>query len=35
LRQATGHPVLLADGGRIVGVCGEAEIIRALAGSRH
>jgi glycine betaine/proline transport system ATP-binding protein len=35
LRQSTGHPVLLADGGRIVGVCGEAEIIRALAGSRH
>jgi len=35
LRQATGHPVLLADGGKIVGVCGEAEIIRALAGSRH
>ena len=35
LRQATGHPVLLADGGRIVGVCGETEIIRALAGSRH
>jgi glycine betaine/proline transport system ATP-binding protein len=35
LRQTTGHPVLLADGGKIVGVCGEAEIIRALAGSRH
>ena len=35
LRQATGHPVLLAEDGRIVGVCGEAEIIRALAGSRH
>jgi glycine betaine/proline transport system ATP-binding protein len=35
LRQTTGHPVLLADAGRIVGVCGEAEIIRALAGSRH
>jgi glycine betaine/proline transport system ATP-binding protein len=35
LRQRTGHPVLLAEGGRIVGVCGEAEIIRALAGSRH
>jgi glycine betaine/proline transport system ATP-binding protein len=34
-RQATGHPVLLADGGRIIGVCGETEIIRALAGSRH
>jgi glycine betaine/proline transport system ATP-binding protein len=35
LRQRTGHPVLLSDAGRIVGVCGEAEIIRALAGSRH
>jgi glycine betaine/proline transport system ATP-binding protein len=35
LRQVTGHPVLLADAGKIVGVCGEAEIIRALAGSRH
>ncbi len=30
LRQATGHPVLLAEGGKILGVCGEAEIIRAL-----
>ena len=35
LRQATGHPVLLAEGGQIIGVCGETEIIRALAGSRH
>jgi glycine betaine/proline transport system ATP-binding protein len=35
LRQSTGHPVLLREGGRIVGVCGETEIIRALAGSRH
>jgi len=35
LRQLTGHPVLLADSGRIVGVCGEGEIIRALAGRRH
>jgi glycine betaine/proline transport system ATP-binding protein len=35
LRQSTGHPVLLAEGGKVVGVCGEAEIIRALAGSRH
>jgi glycine betaine/proline transport system ATP-binding protein len=34
LRQSTGHPVLLAEEGRILGVCGEAEIIRALAGSR-
>ena len=35
LRQSTGHPVLLSDGRRIIGVCGESEIIRALAGSRH
>ena len=35
LRQRTGHPVVLSEGGRIVGVCGETEIIRALAGSRH
>jgi glycine betaine/proline transport system ATP-binding protein len=35
LRQTTGHPVLLAAAGKIIGVCGEAEIIRALAGSRH
>ncbi len=35
LRQVTGHPVLLSDEGRIVGVCDEAEIIRALAGSRQ
>jgi glycine betaine/proline transport system ATP-binding protein len=35
LRETTGHPVLLAADGRIVGVCGEAEIIRALAGSRQ
>jgi glycine betaine/proline transport system ATP-binding protein len=34
LRQITGHPVLLADAGRILGVCGEAQIIGALAGSR-
>jgi len=34
LRQSTGHPVLLAEDGRIIGVCGESEIIRALAGSR-
>jgi hypothetical protein len=27
--------VLLAEGGKILGVCGEAEIIRALAGGRH
>jgi glycine betaine/proline transport system ATP-binding protein len=35
LRQTTGHPVVLVESGRIVGVCGEAEIIRALAGSRR
>ena len=35
LRQVTGHPVLLSDGGKIIGVCSETEIIRALAGSRH
>ena len=35
LRQATGHPVLLVEDGRILGVCGETEIIRALAGGRH
>jgi glycine betaine/proline transport system ATP-binding protein len=35
LRQSTGHPVLLSEGGRIIGVCSETEIIRALAGSRR
>jgi glycine betaine/proline transport system ATP-binding protein len=35
LRQSTGHPVLLAEDGRILGVCSEAEIIRALAGGRR
>ena len=35
LRQATGHPVLLAEDGKIIGVCGETEIIRALAVGRH
>src|SRR6202453_3990771 len=35
LRQATGHPVLLAEEGKIVGVCSEDEIIGALARSRH
>ena len=34
LRQRTGHPVLLAEGGEVVGVCGEVEIIRALAARR-
>jgi glycine betaine/proline transport system ATP-binding protein len=31
LRQATGLPVLMTAGGRIVGVCGEDEILHALA----
>ena len=35
LCQRTGHPVLLAEQGRILGVCGAVEIIRALAGGRH
>ncbi|HLW24698.1 MAG TPA: choline ABC transporter ATP-binding protein [Steroidobacteraceae bacterium] len=35
LRQLTGHPVLMSQNGRVIGVCGEREIIRALAGSRH
>jgi glycine betaine/proline transport system ATP-binding protein len=35
LRESSGHPVLLSEGGRIIGVCSEAEIIRALAGSRR
>ena len=35
LRQATGHPVLLSDEGKFIGVCSETEIIRALAGGRH
>jgi len=34
LCRSTGHPVLLAEERRILGVCGETEIIRALAGSR-
>ncbi|MGA8706830.1 MAG: choline ABC transporter ATP-binding protein [Steroidobacteraceae bacterium] len=32
LRQASGHPVLLAEDGIISGVCCENEIVRALAG---
>jgi len=31
LRRRTGHPVLLADGGQVLGVAGDAEIIAALA----
>jgi glycine betaine/proline transport system ATP-binding protein len=34
LHQATGHPVLLTAGTRVVGVCGEREILRALAARR-
>jgi hypothetical protein len=32
LRRRTGHPVVLAEAGRLLGVCGETEIIAALAG---
>jgi glycine betaine/proline transport system ATP-binding protein len=35
LRQHTGHPVLVAENGNILGVCGEHEIIRALAAGRR
>jgi hypothetical protein len=31
LRRRTGHPVLLAEGGQVLGVCGETEIIGALS----
>jgi glycine betaine/proline transport system ATP-binding protein len=31
LRRKTGHPVLLAEGGQVLGMCGETEIIGALA----
>jgi glycine betaine/proline transport system ATP-binding protein len=34
LRQRTGHPVLVSEQGRILGVCCESDIIRALAGAR-
>ena len=34
LKQRTGHPVLVSDQDRIVGVCCESDIIRALAGGR-
>ena len=34
LRQRTGHPVLIVDAERIVGVCCEGEIIRALSGEK-
>ena len=35
LRQNSGHPVLVAEEGRILGVCGEHEIIRALSRGRR
>jgi glycine betaine/proline transport system ATP-binding protein len=35
LRNATGHPVLLVDDGRLTGCCDQFEIIRALAGERR
>jgi glycine betaine/proline transport system ATP-binding protein len=31
--QANGHPVLIVQDGRLRGVCGEAEILRALSGA--
>ena len=31
LRQASGHPLLLVEDGRLLGICGDAEIIQALA----
>jgi len=34
LRQRTGHPVLVGEQERILGVCCESDIIRALAGGR-
>jgi glycine betaine/proline transport system ATP-binding protein len=35
LRDATGHPVLLVEEGRLLGSCCQKEIIEALAGKRH
>jgi glycine betaine/proline transport system ATP-binding protein len=35
LRQNSGHPVLVAEDGKILGVCGEHEIIRALSTGRR
>jgi len=34
LHQASGHPVILTEDGRVRGACGEREILRALAGRR-
>lgn len=33
IRQTTGHPVMLERDGRLTGICGEAEILRALCGA--
>ena len=35
LRQASGHPVLLASGERFEGVCDDADILQALCGLRR
>ncbi len=35
LREATGHPVLLVEGGCLVGMCGETEILQALVRGRR
>jgi glycine betaine/proline transport system ATP-binding protein len=35
LREATGHPVLLVEQGRLAGVCGENEILQALVRGRR
>ena len=32
LRQTSGHPVLLAEAGRLAGVCDDAEMLEALCG---
>ena len=32
LRHLSGHPILVVEEGKLLGVCGENEIIRALAG---
>ena len=34
LRQRSGHPVVMIEGDRVAGVCGEDEILTALAGAR-
>jgi len=35
LHQATGHPVVLTEERRVLGACGEREILKALAGHRR